>query len=198
MPNLIIILALCLFPAVAFGAESIVDLLKSGKAFVDEETGTVEEFLDRIARNKAAIKEEKKTFSGPAFWPSVWPVSGYITSPFGMRKSPFTGKLRFHAGMDIGAPMGTPIKAPARGVVIFAGRDGGYGNSVEVYHCGNMSTRFAHMSKIKAVSGQIVNKGDVLGYVGSTGRSTGPHLHYEVLIDGLPTNPMRHIIEQEG
>lgn len=128
--------------------------------------------------------------------PSIWPVEGYITSHFGPRNSPFTGKRRMHAGMDIGAPSGTPIIAPADGIVIFSGRGNGYGEMIEIYHARGMVTRYAHMSKRIAKSGWKVKRGEIIGLVGSTGRSTGPHLHYEVLLSGLPTNPLRHISKQ--
>lgn len=113
-----------------------------------------------------------------------------LSSSYGMRVHPVTGKLARHNGIDIPAPYGTPIYATADGIVGRAQRLGGYGNYVEVEHGNAIQTRYGHMSSYVVVPGQSVKKGDVLGYVGSTGRSTGNHLHYEVRIEGAPVNPM--------
>ena len=126
--------------------------------------------------------------------PSIWPVKGYLTSGFGRRASPFTGQARLHAGIDISNRPGTPIIAPARGTVTFAGWDGAYGLSVTIDHGGNIVTRYAHMQKTMVTEGQVVQREEVIGTLGNTGRSTGPHLHYEVRIGGVPTNPMRFIL----
>jgi murein DD-endopeptidase MepM/ murein hydrolase activator NlpD len=117
------------------------------------------------------------------------PVTGHLTSSFGMRFHPLLGYSRLHKGMDIGAPSGTPIYAVTDGVVTFAGRHGGHGNFVQLKHGGNMGTGYAHMSRIAVRSGQHVRQGQVIGYVGSTGLSTGPHLHFEVYRDGKAVNP---------
>ena len=113
-----------------------------------------------------------------------------LSSSYGMRVHPITGKLARHNGVDIPAPYGTPIYATADGIVGRAQRLGGYGNYVEVEHGNAIQTRYGHMSSFIVRPGQQVKKGDVLGYVGSTGRSTGNHLHYEVRIEGAPVNPM--------
>lgn len=113
-----------------------------------------------------------------------------LSSTYGMRVHPVTGKLARHNGIDIPAPHGTPIYATADGIVGRAQRLGGYGNYVEVEHGNAIQTRYGHMSSYIVVPGQSVKKGDILGYVGSTGRSTGNHLHYEVRIEGAPVNPM--------
>ncbi len=113
-----------------------------------------------------------------------------LSSSYGMRVHPVTGKLARHNGIDIPAPHGTPIYATADGIVGRAQRLGGYGNYVEVEHGNAIQTRYGHMSSYIVAPGQQVKKGDILGYVGSTGRSTGNHLHYEVRIDGAPVNPM--------
>lgn len=113
-----------------------------------------------------------------------------LSSSYGMRVHPITGKLARHNGVDIPAPSGTPIYATADGIVGRAQRLGGYGNYVEIEHGNAIQTRYGHMSSYAVVPGQQVKKGDVIGYVGSTGRSTGNHLHYEVRIDGEPVNPM--------
>lgn len=126
--------------------------------------------------------------------PSIWPTSGWVTSGFAWRTSPFTGKREFHKGLDISAPRGTPVYAPARGSVTFAGRDGSYGLSIRLKHNASLSTRFAHLNRIAIKSGQEVTRGELIGYVGNTGRSTGPHLHYEVRLNGVPVNPKRYIL----
>ncbi len=126
--------------------------------------------------------------------PSIWPTTGWVTSPFAWRTSPFTGKREFHKGIDISAPRGTPIYAPARGKVELAGRDGSYGLSVRLQHNTSLTTRYGHMHRVAVKAGQTVTRGELIGYVGNTGRSTGPHLHYEVRLNGVPVNPKRYIL----
>ena len=118
------------------------------------------------------------------------PVNGRITSHFGARRHPILGYVRMHAGMDWGAPYGAPIFSTSDGVIAYAGRKGGYGNFVQVNHGGGMATGYGHMSRIAAHSGQRVRQGQIIGYVGSTGLSTGPHLHYELYRNGRAVNPM--------
>ncbi len=117
------------------------------------------------------------------------PVAGRITSGFGMRRHPILGFARLHAGMDFGAPWGAPIYAVNDGAVSFAGYSGGHGNLVKLDHGGGVGTGYAHMSRIAVSPGERVRKGQVIGYVGSTGLSTGPHLHYELYHNGRPVNP---------
>jgi murein DD-endopeptidase MepM/ murein hydrolase activator NlpD len=135
--------------------------------------------------------EDKRSLS--ASTPSVWPVRGWVTSPFGNRMSPFSGILKFHEGIDIAAQTGTPVMAPADGVVIKAGFGTGYGNRVEISHGYGIRTLFAHNSRINVKAGQRVKRGDVVAFVGDSGSSTGPHLHYEVRVNGLPVNPVRYL-----
>jgi murein DD-endopeptidase MepM/ murein hydrolase activator NlpD len=125
--------------------------------------------------------------------PSVWPVRGWVTSPFGNRTSPFSGIMKFHEGMDIAAQTGVPVMAPADGVVIRAGFGSGYGNMVELSHGYGIKTIFAHNSRLNVKAGQRVKRGDVISYVGDSGSSTGPHLHYEVRVNGLPVNPVKYL-----
>ncbi|MEG8018884.1 MULTISPECIES: M23 family metallopeptidase [Sphingomonas] len=117
------------------------------------------------------------------------PVSGRITSNFGLRMHPLLGFTRMHKGLDIGAPYGAPIHAMTDGIVAFAGRTGGYGNFVKLMHGGGMASGYGHMSRIAVSSGTRVRQGQVIGYVGSTGMSTGPHLHWEVWKNGAAINP---------
>ena len=118
------------------------------------------------------------------------PIPGYlIGSKFGMRKHPILGIVRLHAGGDLGAPSGTLIYAPADGVVIIAGVRGGYGNTTVIDHGHSLATLYGHQSQILVTPGQVVKRGDPIGRVGSTGLSTGPHLHFETRIKGVPIDP---------
>ncbi len=125
--------------------------------------------------------------------PAVWPVRGWVTSPFGNRISPLNGKIQFHEGIDIAAQIGTPVVAPADGVVVKAGFESGYGNVVELSHGYGLKTVYGHNSRINVKLGQHVKRGDVIAYSGNTGSSTGPHVHYEVRVNGLPVNPVRYL-----
>jgi len=125
--------------------------------------------------------------------PSVWPVRGWVTSPFGNRTSPFSGIVKFHEGLDVAAQTGTPVMAPADGVVVKAGFNTGYGNMVEISHGYGIKTVFAHNSRLNVKAGQRIRRGDVISYVGDSGSSTGPHLHYEVRLNGLPVNPVKYM-----
>lgn len=126
--------------------------------------------------------------------PSIWPVKGWVNNGFGWRKSPFTGEREFHKGLDIAARKGSPIVAPADGYVSDAGKNYSFGNYVTVSHGYGYKTRYGHLSKILVKKGQTVKRGEKIGLVGSTGRSTGSHLHYEVLVEGVQVNPKRFII----
>jgi murein DD-endopeptidase MepM/ murein hydrolase activator NlpD len=145
---------------------------------------TQQELLRVLRENRDAI----------ASMPTIWPVDGFISSPFGVRSSSFSGRSEFHKGLDIRARIGTPITAPGRGGVSMAGGDGAYGLSVELQHSRAITTKYGHMQRIVVREGQQVKRGDVIGFVGTTGRSTGPHLHYEVKINGVQVNPMRYIL----
>jgi murein DD-endopeptidase MepM/ murein hydrolase activator NlpD len=123
--------------------------------------------------------------------PSIWPVVGYLSSMFGNRADPFTGGPDFHPGLDISASAGTPIRATADGTVESAGYAGNYGNAVVVRHGFGISTRYGHMSRIATKTGTTIRRGDVIGYVGATGRATSAHLHYEILLNGQTINPLR-------
>jgi murein DD-endopeptidase MepM/ murein hydrolase activator NlpD len=125
--------------------------------------------------------------------PNLWPVEGPITGSFGERIDPFNGEGAFHSGVDIGSSDGQPIVAPADGVVVFADFMGGYGRAVIVDHGHGISTRYGHLGNFAVISGQHVHRGDTLGYVGESGRSTGPHLHYEVRINDTPVNPHKYL-----
>lgn len=127
--------------------------------------------------------------------PSLWPIHGWITSNFGYRIYPFTGDRKMHEGMDIASRPGTPIRAPADGVVIFAGVEGAYGKTVVVDHGYGVTTRYGHASEIWVRVGQRVRRGQRLAAVGNTGLSSGPHLHYEVRVNGVAVNPRNYLLE---
>jgi len=125
--------------------------------------------------------------------PSIWPVRGLITAGFGQRMDPFTGEGAFHTGVDIAALDGTPVSAAADGILFFAGAEAGYGNEALIDHGYGITTKYAHLKALYVVVGEEVSRGQVIGVVGMTGRTTGPHLHYEVLVSGTPVNPARYL-----
>jgi murein DD-endopeptidase MepM/ murein hydrolase activator NlpD len=127
------------------------------------------------------------TDSTPSSGGLIWPVQGPVTSPFGFRWG------RMHEGIDIGVGAGTPIHAAASGTIIYCGWESGYGNLTVIDHGGNLATAYGHQSSIAVACGQHVSQGDVIGYVGSTGHSTGPHLHFEVRINGSPVDPLGYL-----
>jgi len=125
--------------------------------------------------------------------PNLWPVEGPVTGSFGERIDPFNGEGAFHSGIDIGAVYGQPILAPADGTVEFADFMGGYGRAVIIDHGHGITTRYGHMKSFAVFPGQHIHRGDTIGYVGDSGRSTGPHLHYEVRINDVPVNPHKYL-----
>jgi murein DD-endopeptidase MepM/ murein hydrolase activator NlpD len=125
--------------------------------------------------------------------PSLWPVEGQVTGSFGERIDPFNGEGAFHSGVDISSNYGHPVIAPADGVVTFADFMGGYGKAIMISHGHGIATRYGHLSGFAVTSGQKVHRGDTIGYVGLSGRSTGPHLHYEVRINDTPVNPYKYL-----
>ena len=128
-----------------------------------------------------------------------WPVeNGYVSSNFGLRKDPFNGRYRKHRGIDIAGPKGTKVMSIADGKIIHSGRKGGYGRMIEVQHENNLRSRYAHLSATLVKKGQRVSRGDVIGRVGSTGRSTGPHLHLEVLKNKKNVNPLSYLKKTPG
>ncbi|MDQ3071346.1 MAG: M23 family metallopeptidase [Acidobacteriota bacterium] len=144
----------------------------------------------QISSVRSAVERQQILASAT---PSIWPTAGWLTSDFGGRRDPFTGGSDFHAGLDISADTGRPVRATADGTINQAGVSGNYGNMVLVQHRFGLSTRYGHLSRLAVTSGQAVRRGDVIGYVGSTGRSTSPHLHYEVLLNGQAINPLRFL-----
>jgi len=125
--------------------------------------------------------------------PSLWPVEGVIMSSFGSRTDPFSGEGAIHTGVDLQAPMGTPVHAAADGIVVFAEWSGGYGRLVKVDHGNGLQTYYGHLSRLEVVTGQEIRRGDILGLSGGSGRATSPHLHYEVRMGGTPVNPYQFL-----
>jgi murein DD-endopeptidase MepM/ murein hydrolase activator NlpD len=125
--------------------------------------------------------------------PSIWPIEGRVGSSFGERMDPFNGEGTFHTGIDIDAPYGTPVRAAAEGDVTGAPMGTGYGREVELDHGHDVLTVYGHLSAIAVVPGQHVTRGQVIGYVGQSGRATGPHLHYEVRVHNVPVNPHKYL-----
>jgi murein DD-endopeptidase MepM/ murein hydrolase activator NlpD len=129
----------------------------------------------------------------PKAIPAIWPVHGRITAGFGQRMDPFSGEEAFHPGVDIADPFGTDVVATGDGLVIEAEPDAGYGRSILIDHGDGITTRYAHLSRIFVVVGEQVKQGEIIGAIGTSGRTTGPHLHYEVRIHGTPVNPGRFL-----
>jgi len=155
---------------------------------LDQATSTLERELSQI---KEIVDSRQLKLAST---PSSWPVHGYISDGFGSRSNPFGGGgSEMHPGVDIATTFGTSIEATADGVVLFAGAQGGYGNCVVVDHGYGVTTRYGHMSRIDVAVGERVHRGKQLGAVGSTGRSTGPHCHYEVRLYDRPVNPMNYL-----
>jgi murein DD-endopeptidase MepM/ murein hydrolase activator NlpD len=149
--------------------------------------GSLDPRFQRLGLSLARLNALERGLAG---MPQVLPANfEYISSGFGYRSDPFTGGAAFHAGLDFKGPIGAPIFAAAKGTVSFAGVRSGYGNCIEIDHGNGLLTRYAHMSAFRAQMGQHVAAGDVIGAIGSTGRSTGPHLHFEVRIHDQPVNP---------
>jgi murein DD-endopeptidase MepM/ murein hydrolase activator NlpD len=132
--------------------------------------------------------------SNQAYIPAMWAHMGKINNEFGFRRSPFGGRTyEFHAGMDIDGERGDQVVAPANGLVTEAGWKGGYGNMIEIDHGNGLKTRYGHLSKIDVEVGEQISRGQIMAFVGSTGRSTGPHLHYELRLNDRPINPRRFL-----
>ncbi|MBN1595695.1 M23 family metallopeptidase [candidate division FCPU426 bacterium] len=155
-------------------------------------------FLRKDAQEKIESYQELKKYIATqrsllASTPADWPVRGWITSRFGMRNSPFFEGTTFHQGLDIANEEGTSIKAPADGVITYTGWEGGYGKLIVVDHGYGFSTRYGHCQRILVNIGQRVRRGQVIGFIGSTGRSTAPHLHYEIRTNGVPVDPLKYL-----
>jgi murein DD-endopeptidase MepM/ murein hydrolase activator NlpD len=157
----------------------------------------IDDSLTSLTRRSAQLEEFYKDQTMVlASTPSIWPVRGYLSAGFGNRIDPFTGQRDFHSGIDISTPIGTRIFAPADGVILSASVQGAYGNSIIVDHGYGVVTRYGHLDAYAVRPGQRVRRGDLIGFVGNTGRSTGPHLHYEVWVRDQAQNPIHFILDE--
>ncbi len=169
-------------------------------------TDTLGKELDRLGREMSdrsrslqeLIEQLHAKRSILASMPTIWPVRGWLTAGFGYRRSPFTGRRQMHEGVDISNSVGTSIVAPADGVVSYAGPLGGFGNVVSIDHGHKISTFYAHLQHYGVSRGQQVRRGDSIATLGTTGRVTGPHLHYEIQVNGETVDPTRYIIDTES
>jgi murein DD-endopeptidase MepM/ murein hydrolase activator NlpD len=149
--------------------------------------GVLGSIESRLAFVKTRVEREQALARAT---PSIWPIVGWLSSGYGHRRDPFDGSPEFHAGLDIAADRGTPIRATADGTVVSAAPNGNYGNAVLIDHGFGLSTRFGHLSRFNVGPGQRVRRGEAIGFVGSTGRATSPHLHYEIHLNGKHMNPL--------
>ena len=192
---------------VAVGGKEV-DILRDYYAFSDRKEqeffDNLNETLDvmRVEINKREVSltklvdflEEQRLVMTST--PTIWPVQGWVSSKFGFRPSPFSGRRVFHEGLDIAARYGLPVRATAKAIVVYAGEKAGYGKIVTIDHGYGYMTRYGHNSSLTVKAGDKVEKGDVIAKAGSTGRRTGPHVHYEVLVNGIPVNPQKFIINE--
>ena len=163
-------------------------------------TGKLDRLSAEATRQEQSLHELQAYFQDQksllASTPSMWPTRGWVTSDFGQRLDPYTAERVSHGGMDIAAPHGKEVNAPSDGTVVFAGLEGGYGNVIVIDHGYGIKTRYGHLAKILVKAGDRVKRGGLIAAVGNTGRSTGPHLHYEVRDNGIPQNPRKFILEE--
>ncbi len=176
-------------PGIATMSRKISEI-KSGLNWLGQQSKVESRILDELSA------EAEKKAEQWASTPSIWPVNGSITSRFGPRVSPFTGKKALHAGLDIGARRGTEIRAPGSGKVVVAAYDGRMGKFIRIDHGYEIETTYGHLSKILVKYGDRVHRGDLIGLVGSTGKfSTGPHLHYQVAVNDKVVDPIHYILD---
>ena len=160
--------------------------------------------LDELSKKVKVQEQEARTLQSYfqdqqallAAAPSIWPIRGWVTSEFSSRNDPFTGEKTMHEGMDIAAPVGTVVRATADGTVVFNGIEGGYGHVLVIDHGYGIKTRFGHLARIDVKLGEKVKRGQFVAAVGNSGRSTGPHVHYEVRVNGVADNPRKFLLEE--
>lgn len=164
------------------------------RAGIEARLGALEDDLTALSPGLVNFEQILARFDGLlTVLPAIWPVEGTLTSPFGSRRSPFTRRWTMHTGLDLGAQYGSPILATNDGLVTYVGWDSGHGNSVHVDHGEEVTTRYHHASRVLVSEGEMVAVGDVIALVGSTGMSTGPHLHFELVIAGEKVDPLTYL-----
>jgi murein DD-endopeptidase MepM/ murein hydrolase activator NlpD len=169
----------------------VAPMLKTGFGSTDAALTVLSDLLGAISNRLDSVRDSvERRHALAAATPSIWPVAGWLSSSYGTRNDPFNDEKSFHPGLDISADYGTPVLATADATVTSAGSNGAYGNMVVLDHGFGITTKYGHLSRIAVMGDQRVKRGDVIGYVGSTGRSTGSHLHYEIWMNGHLTNPM--------
>jgi murein DD-endopeptidase MepM/ murein hydrolase activator NlpD len=181
------------------GGEPLDDIGTDPETVAPDAIPPLAQMTDHAAQLKQTLDAVEAKLEERLLWisstPAIAPVKGILSSGFGFRSDPMTHGRGVHQGVDIVAATGQPVRASADGIVMRATTMGGYGNAVFLAHGFGVTTRYGHLSRIEVRPGQRVKRGDIIGRVGSTGRSTGPHLHYEVRIDGEPVNPLAYILD---
>lgn len=171
---------------------------KNAKGLVHQMKIDVERLESEAISQEESLSELEKLLQAKkdilAHTPSIWPVPGWVTSGFGFRTNPFTGLTQMHEGMDISNRVGTPIVAPADGIISDIGNDWAHGRILVLSHGFGMTSRYSHLDKVFVKVGQKVRRGDKIAELGTSGKTTGPHLHYEVRLDGVPANPSRYML----
>jgi len=171
---------------------AISEIAKMTMATPDDTFGVLRDLLQGLENRLRYVRRDvERREALAAATPSIWPAHGWLTGTFGGRSDPFTGEPGFHQGLDISTEKGQPVYATADGTVESASYTGDYGNLIVVVHGFGLKTRYGHLSAFNVKPGQRINRGDVIGYVGSTGRATGAHLHYEILANGQLINPLQ-------
>jgi murein DD-endopeptidase MepM/ murein hydrolase activator NlpD len=174
------------------------------KAVAVEQDPDLLKSLDNLDKKVKAQEQEARALKSYfedqqallASAPSIWPVRGWVTSDFSVRLDPYTGERVMHEGIDVAAGSGTPVRAPSDGTVVFSGLEGGYGHVLVIDHGYGLKTRYGHLLRIDVKVGEKVKRGQFVAAVGNSGRSTGPHLHYEVRVNGVADNPRKFILEE--
>jgi len=171
---------------------------KDEKGLVQQMRTDIERLKSEAASREESLSELEKLLQTKkevlVSTPSIWPVQGWVTSGFGFRTNPFTGLNQMHEGIDISNRIGAPVVAPADGIISDTGSDWGHGKILVISHGFGVVSRYSHLNKVSVRVGQKVKRGDKIAEVGMSGKTTGPHLHYEVRLNGIPVNPMRYIL----
>lgn len=168
------------------------DVIRSMHSEIKSITGAAESKGKDMENLLSALEKKVNILAST---PSISPAKGWVTSEFGYREHPLTGRRSFHEGLDIAARKGTPVYAPADGVITFSSKKGYLGNLIEISHGYGMKTRYGHLNKMLKKRGERVKRGEKIALIGNSGRSTGPHVHYEVHVNGMPVNPSKYILD---